>query len=74
MGALEDLATAVAAKPGGQHRPGQTAMCEAVEAALAGAGHLLVEAPTGVGKSLAYLIPAIRHAVFSARPTPAPHS
>jgi len=31
----------------------------AVEAALDGAEHLLVEAPTGTGKSLAYLIPAV---------------
>ncbi len=62
-GAGAALAGALARKPGAQTRPGQEAMCAAVEAALAGAGHLLVEAPTGTGKSLAYLVPAIRHAL-----------
>ncbi|MGH9041607.1 MAG: ATP-dependent DNA helicase [Acidimicrobiia bacterium] len=57
------LTGALARKPGAQARPGQDAMCVAVEAALAGAGHLLVEAPTGTGKSLAYLVPAVRHAL-----------
>jgi ATP-dependent DNA helicase DinG len=56
------LAAVVAAKPGGEDRPGQEAMCAAVDAALASGEHLLVEAPTGVGKSLAYLAPAVAHA------------
>ncbi|MEO7443818.1 MAG: DEAD/DEAH box helicase, partial [Acidimicrobiales bacterium] len=60
--ATDALARAVARKAGGEARPGQQAMCEAVEAALGGAGHLLVEAPTGTGKSLAYLVPAVLHA------------
>ena len=53
------LARVVGRKAGGQARPGQQAMCQAVEEALGGAGHLLVEAPTGTGKSLAYLVPAV---------------
>jgi ATP-dependent DNA helicase DinG len=56
------LAAVIAAKPGGETRPGQEAMCAAVDAALASGEHLLVEAPTGVGKSLAYLAPAVTHA------------
>ena len=40
-------------------RPEQTAMAGAVERALAESHHLLVEAGTGVGKSFAYLVPAI---------------
>jgi ATP-dependent DNA helicase DinG len=40
-------------------RPQQLEMAAAVERALEGRGRLLVEAGTGVGKSLAYLIPAI---------------
>ncbi|HEV7689047.1 MAG TPA: ATP-dependent DNA helicase, partial [Acidimicrobiia bacterium] len=60
--AAETLAAVVAAKPGGENRPGQEAMCAAVDAALASGEHLLVEAPTGVGKSLAYLAPAVAHA------------
>ncbi|MDQ1515176.1 MAG: ATP-dependent helicase DinG [Actinomycetota bacterium] len=60
--AAQTLAAVVAAKPGGENRPGQEAMCAAVDAALASGEHLLVEAPTGVGKSLAYLAPAVAHA------------
>ena len=40
-------------------RPQQLAMAEAVAAAIAGKRHLVVEAGTGVGKSFAYLAPAI---------------
>jgi len=50
-----------------EHRPQQLAMAEAVAAALATERHLVVEAGTGVGKSFAYLIPAILHAT-AARP------
>ena len=57
------LAGALAHKPGAQSRSGQEVMCLAVEAALAAGDHLLVEAPTGTGKSLAYLVPAVRHAL-----------
>jgi len=45
-----------------EHRPEQLAMAEAVEAAIRRPGHLVVEAGTGVGKSFAYLVPAILHA------------
>jgi ATP-dependent DNA helicase DinG len=48
---------------GGIERPGQVAMAEAVAAAIDSGEHLLVQAGTGTGKSLAYLVPAIRHAV-----------
>src|SRR5690349_13100923 len=46
--------------PNYEHRPGQLAMAEAVESALADHKHLIVEAGTGTGKTLAYLVPAIR--------------
>ena len=39
-------------------RQGQVRMAQAVERVLADGGQLLVEAPTGTGKSLAYLVPA----------------
>ncbi|WP_029089876.1 ATP-dependent DNA helicase [Brevibacterium album] len=58
----ELLASAVAAV-GGTEREGQTRMAEAVSSALASGTHLLVQAGTGTGKSLAYLVPAIDHAV-----------
>lgn len=53
------LAAAVGAVPGGTRRPGQQAMAEAVGDAVAGGEHLLVQAGTGTGKSLAYLVPAL---------------
>ena len=56
----ELLSTAVAAL-GGQERAGQVAMAEAVTEAMEGGQHLLVQAGTGTGKSLAYLVPALRH-------------
>ncbi|MBV9507754.1 MAG: DEAD/DEAH box helicase [Acidobacteriia bacterium] len=42
-----------------EFRPGQVEMAEAVEAALADKRHLIVEAGTGTGKTLAYLVPAL---------------
>jgi ATP-dependent DNA helicase DinG len=53
------LAAAVGAVPGGADRPGQRAMAEAVEAAAESGEHLVVQAGTGTGKSLAYLVPAL---------------
>ena len=54
------LATAVAAL-GGAERSGQVAMAEAVANAFTQHEHLLVQAGTGTGKSLAYLVPALVH-------------
>jgi ATP-dependent DNA helicase DinG len=54
------LAAAVAAI-GGVERAGQVEMAEAVETAMRDGGHLLVQAGTGTGKSLAYLVPALLH-------------
>src|SRR5438067_6477087 len=45
--------------PGYEFRQGQVEMAEAVEAALADKRHLIVEAGTGTGKTLAYLVPAL---------------
>src|ERR1051326_7270200 len=42
-----------------EFRPGQVEMAEAVESALADKRHLIVEAGTGTGKTLAYLVPAL---------------
>lgn len=50
------------------HRPEQAAMARAVAASLESDEPLLFEAGTGVGKSLAYLIPGILHSVDSERP------
>src|ERR1035437_4743899 len=43
-----------------EYRPGQLEMAESVETALENRQHLIVEAGTGTGKTLAYLAPLIR--------------
>ncbi len=43
-----------------EYRPGQYEMAKAVEHAFAERRHLIVEAGTGTGKTLAYLLPALR--------------
>ncbi|WP_431936392.1 ATP-dependent DNA helicase [Micromonospora sp. RP3T] len=55
----ELLAAAVGAVPGGATRPGQQLMAEAIERSITSGEHLLVQAGTGTGKSLAYLAPAL---------------
>lgn len=52
-----------------EKRPQQTHMAIAVAEALTAGKSLCVEAPTGVGKSFAYLIPGIHRALQSGRPT-----
>ncbi len=65
---LAELLTAVVASIGGSERPGQVAMAEAVQHAIDAGQHLLVQAGTGTGKSVAYLVPALAHAVASGKP------
>jgi ATP-dependent DNA helicase DinG len=52
---------------GFEWRREQQRMAEGVAAALEGRSHLVVEAGTGVGKSLAYLLPAVLHSVRTGR-------
>lgn len=60
------LATAVHAL-GGKERTGQATMASAVDHAIDTKEHLAVQACTGTGKSLAYLVPSLRHAVRTGR-------
>jgi len=48
------------ALPGFEARPGQVAMARLIERGFLEQTHTIVEAGTGVGKSLAYLVPALR--------------
>ena len=48
---------------GGTRRDGQRDMATAVASSIETQKHLAVQAGTGTGKSLAYLVPALRHAV-----------
>ena len=64
--AVPDVAELLAAAVrgiGGAERPGQVTMAEAVRQAIETGEHLAVQAGTGTGKSLAYLVPAVRHAL-----------
>lgn len=60
-----DVADLLAAVTGGlvagEDRPGQRAMAAAVATAIDGGRHLVVQAGTGTGKTLAYLVPAVLH-------------
>ncbi|MFG2289830.1 ATP-dependent DNA helicase [Streptomyces sp. NPDC048595] len=58
---LPDLLHAAVTAVGGTERPGQVAMAEAVAEAVDDNAHLLVQAGTGTGKSLGYLVPALAH-------------
>ncbi|MGE0598080.1 MAG: helicase C-terminal domain-containing protein [Dehalococcoidia bacterium] len=62
-----ELARAFASAPASferfEQRPEQLEMSEAVRGAFERGGHWLIEAGTGVGKSLAYLLPAALHAI-----------
>ncbi len=51
------------AHPAYEHRPGQIEMARAVMRAFEGNRHLIVEAGTGTGKTLAYLVPAVAAAL-----------
>ncbi|CAG7654616.1 ATP-dependent DNA helicase [Actinacidiphila bryophytorum] len=59
--ALTDLLHAAVTAVGGVERAGQVTMAEAVAAAVDDKSHLLVQAGTGTGKSLGYLVPALAH-------------
>lgn len=50
-----------------EFRPQQLLMAQRVASALGGGGHLVVEAGTGTGKSLAYLVPSVLAAVEEGR-------
>jgi len=62
---VEELLDRAVEAIGGRRRDGQHRMALAVGRALDAGEHLLVQAGTGTGKSLAYLVPAVRHAVLA---------
>ncbi|GAC69139.1 ATP-dependent DNA helicase [Gordonia soli] len=65
--AVTALLDAAVASLGGKRRDGQVRMATAVANAIDTGEHLAVQAGTGTGKSLAYLVPSIRHAVESGK-------
>jgi len=58
---IRDVLHAAVEAVGGDDRPGQIQMAEAVKHALDSGEHLLVQAGTGTGKSLGYLVPSLLH-------------
>lgn len=60
---VEELLDLAVGELGGGRRDGQHRMAVAVGEAIEKGEHLLVQAGTGTGKSLGYLVPAVRHAV-----------
>ncbi|MFC8078298.1 ATP-dependent DNA helicase [Streptomyces sp. NPDC057307] len=58
---LSELLHAAVTAVGGVERPGQVSMAEAVAEVIDDNSHLLVQAGTGTGKSLGYLVPALAH-------------
>ncbi|MFD3523728.1 ATP-dependent DNA helicase [Streptomyces sp. NPDC058653] len=58
---LSELLHAAVTAVGGVERPGQVTMAEAVAEVIDDNSHLLVQAGTGTGKSLGYLVPALAH-------------
>ncbi|GAA3639970.1 ATP-dependent DNA helicase [Kineosporia mesophila] len=65
---VTQLLSAAVKEIGGVPREGQVQMAEAVDEAINARKHLLVQAGTGTGKSLGYLVPAVKKAVNSERP------
>lgn len=61
MPSIRDVLHAAVESVGGEDRPGQIQMAEAVQHALDSGEHLLVQAGTGTGKSLGYLVPSLLH-------------
>jgi ATP-dependent DNA helicase DinG len=57
----------IPAATGFEYRPQQFEMARAIAESLESSRHLVIEAPTGVGKSLAYLVPAILFALANER-------
>lgn len=64
---VAELLAAVVEDVGGVERPGQVEMAGQVRDAFTEQRHLLVQAGTGTGKSLGYLVPALLHAAATGR-------
>ncbi|MFN8076929.1 MAG: ATP-dependent DNA helicase [Kineosporiaceae bacterium] len=65
---IETLLAAAVEAVGGSPREGQRLMTRAIASALVTGEHVLVQAGTGTGKSVGYLVPAVAHAVASSTP------
>lgn len=64
----QDLLAAAVNTLGGAPRAGQQQLAGAVDTAVSTGQHLIAQAGTGTGKSLAYLMPGLKHAVSTGQP------
>jgi ATP-dependent DNA helicase DinG len=62
---VDDLLDLAVGALGGAPREGQRTMAREVARSIEAGAHLMVQAGTGTGKSLGYLVPAVRHAVLA---------
>ena len=67
MATTDRLLAAVVADLEGSDRPGQQEMVDLVRDALAGHDTVLIQAGTGTGKSVGYLVPAVQHVAAEPR-------
>lgn len=67
MATTDRLLAAVVADLDGSDRPGQQAMVDLVRDALAAHDTVLIQAGTGTGKSVGYLVPAVQHVAAEPR-------
>lgn len=58
-GLTDALHRVTAALPAAEDRPGQLHMAQAISSALKAERHLIVQAGTGTGKTMGYLVPAV---------------
>lgn len=65
---VDDALDAVVGSLGGQRREGQHRMANAIADGIAAGRHVIVQAGTGTGKSLGYLIPGALHATGGGKP------
>ncbi|MFM2070623.1 MAG: hypothetical protein RLZZ623_886, partial [Actinomycetota bacterium] len=56
---MQSLATVTSALPAAEDRPGQRDMATAIASALRTGRHAIVQAGTGTGKTMGYLVPAV---------------
>ncbi len=68
MSEVDDVLEKVIESIGGEHREGQHAMANAVAKTIQGHGHAIIQAGTGTGKSLGYLVPAAIAALANQEP------
>ena len=68
MSEIDDALDKVVEKIGGERREGQHAMAKAVASTIQGDRHAIIQAGTGTGKSLGYLVPAAIAAIANKEP------